>query len=196
MTNPNTKTVVHTKYYPVVIESESSYAKEDVSDEFYLVIHNEALNTLFAVFVQSIAEKIAKSLESKLPPAAALEITKKKKPSANQVDPEEVRTWLTEEIKNWLNAARQSPKEINANTLTKGFAAEVGKKKKEQKPKLYANTMPIPSTDELLVYPPKEVFNYISDSTGKKKTLSDMIKVLVDERDLYKFLMEIGHMAG
>lgn len=48
----------------------------------------------------------------------------------------------------------------------------------------------------VLVYDPKKIFEQILDENDKPKTLGQLIQALVDHQDMYKFLMELGKMAG
>jgi hypothetical protein len=49
---------------------------------------------------------------------------------------------------------------------------------------------------DVLVYDPKNIFNQIVDENGQKKSLDQLIQSLVEHKDMFKFLMELGKMAG
>jgi hypothetical protein len=51
-------------------------------------------------------------------------------------------------------------------------------------------------TKDILIYDPIKIFKQIVDENKQPKPLSTLIRGLVDDHDLFKFLMEIGKMAG
>lgn len=198
MASPTTNTsnkAVKVRYYPIVVESKESYDKE-TSDEFYLVIHNEATDVLIDIIVNSVTREISEALAKDIEELCAIER------SEHDNNSKLVGT-VEKKIDEW-----RATKFVDNSNAGKQLKAEFVKKIAQDKAKLKGNakyggqmqslkaSAEKPKRDELLVYDPVEIFGKIVDSDGKTRTLQQMIDILTSSGDLYKFLMEIGHMAG
>ncbi|MGB1289100.1 MAG: hypothetical protein ACPG7F_21380, partial [Aggregatilineales bacterium] len=136
------KKAVETRYYPVVVESQTSYPKP-TSDEYYLVIHNKAVNVLLEVALKSVIDSLLERLVTKIDPSQQI--------SAETLRAE-VDTWLDDQF---------ADQETQSN-FKKKFEEKIAEDKEKYDAYMsgsdpYSSSDTGPKRNKLLVYDPVKI---------------------------------------